>query len=127
MVGKDPLPQGTATNPIVRTKTLVMNDGPNPSEVWTRWFDLVQMGAEAIRRGEDVLCCCDLAISRSTVRAAACVAVLDGRPLDRELVRALRNPFYDGIKGGEFLPSESLWREAAAALRSAPAPADPRR
>jgi hypothetical protein len=50
--------------------------------------------------------------------AGACVARLDDRPLDRALIRALRNTFYDGIEGGEFLPSESLWQEATAALVS---------
>jgi hypothetical protein len=117
-VGRSPLPSATATNPKVRVQELAMNDGSNPPEGWVQWLGLVRRGVEAVRQGDDVLCCCDLGISRSVVLAGACVARLDDRPLDRALIRALRNTFYDGIEGGEFLPSESLWQEATAALVS---------
>lgn len=115
-VGHGTLPAGTTRNTKVRALGFRMQDGANTPEDWVRWLALVEAGANAIRRGQDVLAACDLAVSRSTVLACGIVSRLDGRPIDLTLVRSLRNTLYDDEEGGELLASETLWREASAAL-----------
>ena len=109
-----PLDLEKSNNVVVRRH--IMSDGSNTVQDWLAWLALIELGAECIRRGTNVLCTCDAGVSRSTTSAASIVAYIEDVPMNyHTLAHELRNKQWDGVTG-EFLPSERLWSEARVAL-----------
>jgi len=117
--GHEPVPENLeATNNVIVHRNLMGDGGGNPVEGeggWMAWMRLIKLGAECVKLGIPVLCCCDASVSRSVSSASAIVAYLEDIDMDlNTLGRELRNRSWDDYF--EALPNPTFWVEAKVTL-----------